>query len=68
LALRVESETYAITAAGLQPDFARDDQVPFVDVVASLDPPDGHACALMLNRSLEGEQMRISRSRSGCRS
>jgi alpha-N-arabinofuranosidase len=56
LDLRVESETYAITAAGLQPDFARDDQVPFVDVVATLDPQDGHACALMLNRDLDGER------------
>jgi len=56
LDLRVESETYAITAAGLQPDFARDDQVPFVDVVATLDSQDGHACALMLNRDLDGER------------
>jgi alpha-N-arabinofuranosidase len=56
LDLRVESETYAISAAGLQPDFARDDQVPFVDVVATLDPQDGHACALMLNRDLDGER------------
>ncbi len=56
LDLRVESETYAISAAGLQPDFARDDQVPFVDVVATVDPQDGHACALMLNRDLDGER------------
>ena len=56
LDLRVESETYAITGAGLQPDFARDEQVPFVDVVATLDPQDGHACVLMLNRDLDGER------------
>jgi alpha-N-arabinofuranosidase len=56
LDLRVESETYAISAAGLQPDFARDDQVPFVDVVATVDAQDGHACALMLNRDLDGER------------
>ena len=56
LDLRVESETYAISAAGLQPDFARDAQVPFVDVVATLDPQDGRACALMLNRDVDGER------------
>jgi alpha-N-arabinofuranosidase len=37
LDLRVEGETYPIKAAGLRPDFARDDVVPFVDVVATLD-------------------------------
>ena len=37
LDLRVESETYPIKAAGLQADFARNDDVPFVDVVATLD-------------------------------
>ena len=30
LDLRVESDTYPISAAGLQADFARNDQVPFV--------------------------------------
>ena len=39
LDLRVESETYPIRAAGLQADFARNDQVPFVDVAATLDDP-----------------------------
>ena len=38
LDLLVESETYPIAAAGLRADFARDDQVPFLDVVATLDP------------------------------
>jgi alpha-N-arabinofuranosidase len=56
LDLRVESETYPITAAGLQADFARNDQVPFVDVVATLDAQAGQACLLMLNRDLEGER------------
>ena len=43
-------------AAGLQADFARNDQVPFVDVVATLDAQDGQACVLMLNRDLDGER------------
>ena len=53
LDLRVESETYPIKAAGLQADFARNDEVPFVDVVATLDEANGQACVLMLNRDLE---------------
>jgi alpha-N-arabinofuranosidase len=56
LDLRVESETYPITAAGLQADFARNDQVPFVDVVATLDAQAGQVCLLMLNRDLDGER------------
>jgi len=56
LDLRVESETYPIRAAGLQADFARNDQVPFVDVVATFDAQNGQACALMLNRDLQGER------------
>ena len=35
LDLRVESETYPISAAGLQADFARDADVPFLDLVAT---------------------------------
>ena len=54
LDVRVEAETYPITAAGLQADFARNDQVPFVDVVATRDAQSGQACALMLNRDLDG--------------
>ena len=53
LDLLVESETYPIAAAGLRADFARDDQVPFVDVAATIDQPNGRACVLMLNRDLE---------------
>jgi alpha-N-arabinofuranosidase len=56
LDLSVESETYPITAAGLRADFARDDQVPFVDVAATLDQQTGRACVLMLNRDLEAER------------
>src|SRR4249920_572334 len=56
LDLRVESDTYPIAAAGLQADFARNDQVPFVDVVATLDAQAGQACVLMLNRDLDNER------------
>ena len=56
LDLRVESETYPIAAAGLQADFARNDQVPFVDVVATFDAQSGQASVLMLNRDLDGER------------
>ena len=55
LDLRVESETYPIKAAGLQADFARNGDVPFVDVVATLDER-APGCVLMLNRDLEGER------------
>jgi alpha-N-arabinofuranosidase len=56
LDVRVEAETYPITGAGLQPDFARNEQVPFVDVVATHDAPNRQASVLMLNRDLEGER------------
>ncbi len=56
LDLRVAAETYPIRAAGLQADFARNDEVPFVDVVATHDAPNGQACVLMLNRDLNGER------------
>jgi alpha-N-arabinofuranosidase len=56
LDLRVESEMYPIRAAGLQADFARNDQVPFVDIVAALDAPNGQATVLMLNRDTSGER------------
>src|SRR5262245_64457626 len=52
----VESETYAIKAEGLRPDFARDDQVPYVDVAATLDPKDGRLSLLALNRDLQSER------------
>jgi alpha-N-arabinofuranosidase len=52
----VDAETYPIVAAGLQADFARNEQVPFVDVVAAHDVPSGQATVLMLNRDLDGER------------
>jgi len=56
LDVRVETETYPISASGLQADFARNDQVPFVDLVATDDAPNGQASVLMLNRDLDGER------------
>jgi len=56
LDVRVEAETYPITGAGLQADFARNDQVPFVDVVATHDAANRQASVLMLNRDLEAER------------
>src|SRR5687767_5263245 len=56
LDLRVESETYPIRAAGLRADFARDDQVPYLDVTATLDPRNGQLALLMLNRDLQNER------------
>jgi alpha-L-arabinofuranosidase len=56
LDLRVESDTYQISAAGLQDDFARDGSVPFVDLVATIDDTAGQAALLMLNRDLDGER------------
>jgi len=56
LDLLVESDTYPIRAEGLRPDFARDDQVPYLDVTATFDPKDGQLCLFMLNRDLESER------------
>jgi len=56
LDVRVEAETYPITADGLQPDVARNDQVPFVDVIATLDAASRQASLLMLNRDLDMER------------
>ncbi|PYQ05033.1 MAG: alpha-N-arabinofuranosidase [Acidobacteria bacterium] len=52
----VESDTYPIRAGGLRPDFARDDQVPYLDVAATFDPRNGQLCLFMLNRDLESER------------
>lgn len=54
--LLVESETYPIVADGLRADFARNDQIPFLDVVATIDSQNGQACVLILNRDLESER------------
>ena len=56
LDLQVESETYPIRAAGLRADFARNDQVPFLDVVATHDPQSGRAALFMLNRDTTAER------------
>ena len=56
LDLRLEGETYPIKAAGLRPDFARDDVVPFVDMAATLDAQNGQLALFMLNRDLQGER------------
>ena len=56
LDLLVESETYPIRAEGLRPDFARDDQVPYLDVAATYDPKNSQLCLLMLNRDLQAER------------
>jgi alpha-N-arabinofuranosidase len=53
LDVRVEAETYPISGKGLQADFARDANVPYVDVVATLDETAGQAALLMLNRDLD---------------
>ena len=54
--LQVESDVYPISGEGLRADFARNDQVPFVDVAVTVDAARGQACALMLNRDLDGER------------
>lgn len=56
LDLWVETETYPIKAAGLRADFARDDQVPFLDVVATMNPQNGQVSVFMLNRDLQSER------------
>jgi len=56
LDVRVESETYPISGAGLQADFARSEQVPWVDVVATHDAQTSRVSVLMLNRDLDGDR------------
>jgi alpha-N-arabinofuranosidase len=56
LDLQVESETYPIEASGLRAHFARNEDVPFLDVVATLDPKNGNVCVLTLNRDLDSER------------
>jgi alpha-N-arabinofuranosidase len=56
LDLEVESETYRIEPGGLQADFARAADVPFVDLVATVDEPARQAVLLMLNRDLDAER------------
>jgi alpha-N-arabinofuranosidase len=56
LDLTVESETYPIKAEGLRVDFARNDEVPYLDVVATINAQNGQVSLLMLNRDLESER------------
>jgi alpha-N-arabinofuranosidase len=56
LDLEIESDLYPIKAEGLRTDFARNDQVPYLDVVATMNPQNGEASLFMLNRDLESER------------
>ncbi len=56
LDVRVEGDTYPISATGLQADFARAGDVPFLDVVATLDEAGRQAAVLVLNRDLTDER------------
>jgi alpha-N-arabinofuranosidase len=56
LDIQVESETYPIKAAGLRADFARNEEVPFIDAVASYDAKSGRVAVFALNRDLSNER------------
>lgn len=56
LDLLVESETYPISPEGLRSDFARRESVPYLDVVATMDPGNGQVSLFMLNRDLQSER------------
>jgi alpha-N-arabinofuranosidase len=56
LDIQVESETYPIRAAGLRADFARDENVPFLDVVATYDAKEQRIAVFALNRDLANER------------
>jgi alpha-N-arabinofuranosidase len=55
LDLQIESDTYPIQAGTLRADFARNDNIPYLDVVATLNPQNGQVAVFMLNRDLENE-------------
>jgi alpha-N-arabinofuranosidase len=56
LDIQVESETYPISAAGLRADFARNMQVPFLDVVATYDAREKRISVFALNRDLTNDR------------
>jgi alpha-N-arabinofuranosidase len=56
LDIQVESETYPIRATGLRADFARDEEVPFIDVVACYDAKAKRIAVFALNRDLSNER------------
>jgi alpha-N-arabinofuranosidase len=56
LDITVDCETYPIHAQGLRADFAREEQVPFLDVVATHDAANGRIALFVLNRDLDNER------------
>jgi alpha-N-arabinofuranosidase len=56
LDIQVESETYPIRASGLRADFARNEEVPFIDVVATYDARSKRVAVFALNRDLSNER------------
>jgi alpha-N-arabinofuranosidase len=56
LDIAVESETYPIHAQGLRADFAREEQVSFLDVVATQDTANNRVSVFALNRDLTNER------------
>ena len=56
LDIQVQSETYPIRAAGLRADFARNENVPFLDVVATYDAKQKRVAVFVLNRDLDNER------------
>jgi len=56
LDIQVDSETYPIHADGLRADFARNADVPFLDVVATWDAREKRVAVFALNRDLTSER------------
>jgi alpha-N-arabinofuranosidase len=56
LDIQVESETYPIRATGLRADFARNEEVPFLDVVATYDKDSKRIAVFALNRDIGNER------------
>jgi len=56
LDIQVDCETYPIKAAGLRADFARNEEVPFLDVVATYDKNSRRIAVFALNRDLSNER------------
>ena len=56
LDLQVECETYPVHAAGLRFDFAREAEVPYLDVVATYDAKEKRVAVFALNRDLTSER------------
>jgi alpha-N-arabinofuranosidase len=56
LDIEVEGETYPIRGAGLRADFARNENVPFLDVVATYDAQQKRVAVFALNRDLSAER------------